>query len=268
MAARIYRPGCQVDNMILLEGEQGIGKSSALRAIGGDWFAEQHESATGKDFFDVLQGKMLVEISEMDAFNRAEVTRVKQVVTCTNDRFRESYARRAEDHPRQCVFVGTTNRDDWNRDETGARRFWPIACQRAADVEAIKAERSQLFAEAVARFKAGESWWDMPAEDTQAQQAARYDEPAWTSVIERYLETEPFGCTEDRIQRRTPLTEVTLAEILELALKLPVSQWTRNAEKEVGKSLRALGFYKKDTKRNGKVGKRWFKQETGLPSSE
>ena len=129
LVARVCRPGCQVDNMVVLEGPQGIRKSSALRVIGGEWFTEQHESATGKGFFEVLQGKLLVEVSEMDSFSRAEVTKVKQIITCTNDRFRESYGRHAKDHPRQCIFVGTTNRDDWNTDVTGARRFWPIACQ-------------------------------------------------------------------------------------------------------------------------------------------
>src|SRR5207302_6188158 len=132
-----------VDNMLVLDGTQGIGKSSALRAIAGEWFAEQHESATSKDFYQVLQGKMLVEISEMDSFSRAEVTKVKQVVTCTNDRFRESYGRRAEDHPRQCIFVGTSNK--WTHDdETGARRFWPIDCRGTVDVAAIAAVRPQL----------------------------------------------------------------------------------------------------------------------------
>jgi predicted P-loop ATPase len=129
MVARTFAPGCKVDNMVVLEGAQGIGKSQALQAIGGDWFAEMHESATNpKGFAEILQGKLLIEITEMDSFNRAEVNRVKQAISCPSDRFRPSYGHRAQDHKRQCVFVGTTNRDDWNRDETGARRFWPIAC--------------------------------------------------------------------------------------------------------------------------------------------
>ena len=83
IAARVYSPGCKVDSMIVLEGPQGVGKSTALHIIGGEWFAEQHESATNpKAFAEILQGKLLIEISEMDAFSRAEVNRVKQTISC------------------------------------------------------------------------------------------------------------------------------------------------------------------------------------------
>src|SRR5262249_11330228 len=131
LVARAYKPGCKVDNMIVLEGGQGIGKSTALDIIGGDWYTEQHESASNpKAFAEILQGKLLVEISEMDAFNGSQINRVKQTITCQSDRYRPAYGRYAKDHLRRCIFVGTTNRDDWNKDETGARRFWPITCKK------------------------------------------------------------------------------------------------------------------------------------------
>src|SRR5262249_23914540 len=186
--ARVYRPGCKVDNMVVLEGPQGIGKSSALHVIGGEWFTEQHESASNpKPFKEILQGKLLIEISEMDAFSRAEVSRVKQTITDTLDRYRESFGRHAKDHLRQCVFVGTTNKDDWNKDDTGARRFWPIACKGEIDVEGIRANREQLFAEAVTRIKNGESWWEMPAEETRLEQQKRYDADAWSEDIAAFI---------------------------------------------------------------------------------
>jgi predicted P-loop ATPase len=156
LIARTYDPGCKLDNMIILEGAQGALKSSALNMIGGEWFAEQHENATNaKAFAEVLQGKLLIEIAEMDAFSRAEVTRVKQVVSNKSDRYRPSYGRHAQDHPRRCVMAGSTNKDDWNRDATGARRFWPIACKGFCDLGYLKEHRAQLFAEAVGM---GESW--------------------------------------------------------------------------------------------------------------
>ena len=181
IVARVYCPGCQVDNMIVLEGPQGLKKSSALRVIGGNWFCEQHEAVNGRAFFEVLQGKLLVEISELDAFSRADVTRVKQVVTCVSDRYREPYGHHAKDHPRQCVFVGSTNKDDWNRDETGARRFWPIRCTEI-DIDAIASNREQFFAEAVHRFKSKETWWEMPSIETEGEQESRYVEPAWSNL--------------------------------------------------------------------------------------
>src|SRR5690606_30741758 len=165
MVARILRPGSKVDTMPVLEGPQGIRKSTGLQVLAGDaLFAEAAESVTSKDFFTGLQGKALIEIAELDTFSRAEVTAVKRVLTCRVDRYRAPYGRRAEDHPRTCVFAGTTNRDDWNRDETGARRFWPVACT-AVDLDWIRDHRDQLFAEAVHRFDAGEPWWDVPAGD-------------------------------------------------------------------------------------------------------
>jgi predicted P-loop ATPase len=255
MPARIYRPGCQADNMIVLEGPQGIGKSSALRVIGGPWFAEQHENVTGRGFFEVLQGKVLVEVSEMDAFSRADITRVKQVVTCVSDRYREPYGRHAKDHPRQCVFVGTTNKDDWNRDETGARRFWPIACRGDIDIEGIAGSRVQLFAEAVARFKHGESWWHMPAQETQQQQVNRYVAPAWAEPIRRYLEQQHAS-------------EVSIAEVLEHALAVPKSQWTKGVEMRVAESLRFLGLEKRDVRRDGRVVKRWLRPDVATDHEE
>lgn len=243
IAARIYRPGCQVDNMIVLEGPQGSRKSSALRVIGGSWFCEQHENVTGRAFFEVLQGKLIVEISELDAFSRADVTRVKQVVTCVSDRYREPYGRHAKDHPRQCVFVGTTNKDDWNRDETGARRFWPIVCHDI-DLDAIAANRNQLFAEAVHRFKNNEPWWEMPPAETATEQAHRYAAPAWAEPIERYI-------------RSQSATEVSVAEILEHALKIPSAHWSKATEMRVGEALRYLHWQKRDVRRDGKIVKRW-----------
>jgi hypothetical protein len=257
MVARVYKPGCQVDTMLVLDGPQGIGKSSALRAIGGEWFAEQHESATSKDFYQVLQGKMLVEISEMDSFSRAEVTKVKQVVTCTNDRYRESYGRQALDHPRQCIFVGTSNK--WSHDdETGARRFWPIECRGTVDIEAMLADRSQLFAEAVYRFKSGESWWVMPVEETLAQQQARFNVPALAQPIQWYIDHDPFDDGEERgwIQRETPKTQMTMSDVLRDALKLPESQWS-GAERVVAKALRSLGWDNKPEKVSGKTIRVW-----------
>jgi putative DNA primase/helicase len=219
-----------------LEGPQGIRKSSALRVIGGSWFTEQHENANDhKRFSEILEGKLLVEISEMDAFQRSEMTRVKAAITNRSDRYRGSYDPRATDHPRQCIFVGTTNRDDWNRDETGARRFWPIKCHGIIDVEAIATDRLQLYAEAVARFKAGESWWETPTDETKEQQASRYVEPAWVAPIQRYIEYEPMlddiplnqGEVDQSkgTKRLKPLQEVTIAQILQYALRIPTSQW-------------------------------------------
>jgi Virulence-associated protein E/Bifunctional DNA primase/polymerase, N-terminal len=251
MVSRVYRPGCQVDHMIVLEGKQGIGKSSALRIIGGDWYCEQHESAQdAKAFAEVLQGKLLVEISEMDSFNRAEVARVKQILTNTTDRYRTPFARHAEDRPRQCVFAGTINRSDWNRDETGARRFWPIACGDVIDCDAIAHNREQYFAEAVFRFKAGEKWWEMPQKETKAEQDKRYDlDPSWREAIVEYMRNQRYVTSKDAAM-----------EILGIKL----SDITRQKELQIASAFRHLGYEQVIKEINGKTTRAWQrKDDTG-----
>lgn len=233
MVARAYHPGCKVDNMVVLEGAQGIGKSQALQIIGADWFAEQHESATNpKGFAEILQGKLLVEISEMDSFNRAEVNRVKQTISCPSDRFRASYGHYAQDHPRQCIFVGTTNRDDWNRDETGARRFWPIACKGDVDLATVRANREQLFAEAAARYKAGEKHWLMPTEATKDEQSSRFQADPWLQNVETIVKGE------------SSITTATVAE----KLGIPLERRDRGTEMRIGACLRFMGWQRKQVR--------------------
>ena len=213
--------------MIVLEGNQGVGKSQALGIIAGDWFAEQHESATNpKAFAEILQGKLLIEVSEMESFNKQEVNRVKQTVSCSSDRFRASYGRYAVDHPRTCIFVGTTNRDDWNRDETGARRFWPIACAGTINLDAIRESRNQYFAEAVVRFRANERHWEMPLNLATEEQEARYQRDPWHNVVVHKLKGKD---------------QTTTAEILG-ELDFDVKQQGRAEQMRVGQILRVLGW--------------------------
>jgi putative DNA primase/helicase len=188
LVARTYRPGCQCDNMVVIEGPQGYLKSTALSIIGGEWYAEQHESASNpRAFAEVLVGKLLIEISEMGSFGKAEANQIKRSISCRSDRFRAPYARSAADHPRRCVLAGTTNRDDWNRDDTGARRFWPIKCTRKADLRWLTDNREQLFAEAVALFRDNVTWWMVPADDAQREQQERFETDPWRDAISGWI---------------------------------------------------------------------------------
>jgi putative DNA primase/helicase len=250
MVARVLSPGCKVDTMPVFEGDQGRGKSSALQAlVGPEWFAEASESPTSKDFYQVLTGKMLVEIAELDAFNRAEVNTIKRVITCQVDRYRAPYGRRAEDHPRRCVFSGTTNRNDWNRDDTGARRFLPVMCG-AIDLEWIRQWRVPLFAEAVARFKRGESWWDIPAEDARREQESRRQGDEWEARVGDYL---------------VGRFEVTVGDVLDGALGIKPDKWDRGSQMRVGSVLRVLGWERQDARKGGRVIKVWRAPERKGP---
>ena len=242
MVARALDPGCKVDTMPVFEGGQGMRKSTAMQAlVGKRWFTEASESPTSKDFYQSLQGKLLVEIAELDSFSRAEVNTIKRVITCQVDRYRAPYGRRAEDHPRMCVFSGTTNRDDWNRDETGARRFWPISCVDL-DIDWITDNRTQLFAEAVAQYRAGRSWWDVPAEDAKREQEARRAADEWEELIREWL----LG-----------RDECTVADIMEHALKIETAKWDKPTQMRVATCLRAIEWERVTAWRGGRGVKLW-----------
>lgn len=243
MVARVFEPGCKVDTTVVLEGEQGRGKSQAVEIIGGAWYMEQKEDVEGKDFFQVLKGKWVVEISEMDSFSRAEMGRVKQAISCRVDTYRGTYARDPEDHPRQCVFVITTNNYSWNRDESGARRFLPIRCVGDVDIAQVRARRSALFAEAVSLYNAAKGcqecqkhpagrctchdWWTTPAEATRLEQQERYDADPWLGEIQDYVALK---------------TEVSVTEILMEALKIERGRLTRSDQMRVAGCLRFAGW--------------------------
>jgi predicted P-loop ATPase len=247
LVARIFKPGAKVDALPVFEGKEELGKSSALALIGSPWFAECHESITTKDFYQSIQGKALVEISELHAFRKADVDRLKGVISCQVDRYRESYGRRAEDHPRTCVFAGTTNRDNWNASDTGARRFWPIRCT-TIDLEWLEKSKSMLFAEAVERFKRGEIWWDVPRVEARAQQESRRDRDAWEELIEKFItherSSDPLQKNEWYL-RKQPLEELTVSRILTEALRIEEGRWSRGDQMRVASALQALKWERK-----------------------
>lgn len=244
MVARVFQPGCKVDTVPVLEGDQGRGKSTALSIIGGKWYCECHESVMSKDLFGVLDGHMLVEISEMHSFTRVEVERVKGIISCQVDRYRKSYGRNTEDHPRKTVLACTTNRDDWQRDETGARRFWPVTCGKI-NHQWLRDNRDHLFAEAVHRFKAGEAWWDVPVAEQQDAVEKRRDVDAWEAVIGDWL----IG--KMRVQTH---------EVLRDCLLIEVGRQDQLAQKRIARVMRVLGWKQrivKEGNRNIRTYVRW-----------
>ena len=161
MVARIFEPGCQCDYMLVLEGPQGEMKSQFCRALAGAEYFSDHVPDLRGDQVRMsmhFKGKWLVEFSDLAAFRGAEVELLKATITRRVEIYTPKYGRKERHEPPQCMFIGTTNVDDWIKDETGGRRFWPVKVV-SIDLEWLAEYRDQLFAEAVQAYDAGEPWW-------------------------------------------------------------------------------------------------------------
>jgi hypothetical protein len=258
MVARAMRSGCKVDYILILEGPQGLLKSSACKILAGDWFSDQLPSLdTAKDASLHLRGKWLIEVAELFAMSRAESTLLKAFVTRESERYRPPYGRKEVIEPRQCVFIGTTNETIYLRDETGGRRFWPVKCQ-AIDIEALRADRDQLFAEAYQCLQLGEQWWPDPEfERTQiaSEQANRLEVDAWEDPILKFA-AERVNGKHPRTPKEAVLDakrgpNLTILEVAQGALGMATEKLGTSEQRRIGKILMAEGWTR-DRDRTGR----------------
>jgi hypothetical protein len=233
VVARIFDPGCKVDYMVILEGPQGTRKSTACSILGGEWFSDTiPENVASKDAQQHLRGKWLIEFGEMHALGKSETTALKAFITRRIEIYRPSYGRKEVHEPRQCVFIGTTNKAQYLRDETGGRRFWPVkvAVVRPINTDLLVEFRDQLFAEAVHRYRAGERWWPddvFEQEHIQPEQEARFEADAWEEPIEDYLRNQQ---------------EVTLMQVARMALSMETARLGTADQRRITAILDRLGW--------------------------
>jgi hypothetical protein len=230
---RARQPGYKFDTIVVLEGPQGTGKSSALAILAGaDNFSDQDIlTLDAKAQAETIEGVWIYEISELSGLSRSDANKVKAFASRQADRARAAYARRREDHPRRCIFVGTTNNKDYLRDKTGNRRFLPVETA-AIDLSALEADRNQLWAEAAHAEAAGESitlpktLWPI----AEQLQNSRVEEDPWTEVLAN-VKGERVGNIE----------RIPTAKVYEVLGILPKDQSSATA-KRVGEVMRALGW--------------------------
>lgn len=227
--ARIYRPGVKADCCPILEGAQGTLKSTAIKTMGGEWFTDEIAELGTKDASLQTRGVWIIELSELDSMSRGEVSRIKAFMSRATDRFRPPYGRRVITSPRQCVFAGSVNHSTYLRDDTGGRRFWPVACG-SIDISSLARDRDQLWAEAVTQFKGGAVWWlDSRELNHQAEQEQRdrFEGDPWQEIIGAWLNGRD---------------SVSVPEVLSLCIEKPKDKWVQSDMNRVSQSLRAMGL--------------------------
>lgn len=194
--ARALNYGCKVDTVPVLCGPQGILKSTLLKTLmpKADWFTDSFApSAIGnKDTLLQIHGPWIIEIQELDGLGLRDASAVKAFISSASDRFRQPYGRVTEKHDRSCVFAGTVNPDVFLVDTTGNRRYWPVTVRRG-DIAWVEANRDQLWAEAVVRYRAGEHWWmDGDLERlAELHQEAHRAEDSWEARVREIIRDRP-----------------------------------------------------------------------------
>ena len=192
--ARVFNPGCKFDNMPVLAGPQGIGKSTIIKKLGKDWYSDSLTTVSGKEAYEQLQGVWIIEMGEMMATKKADIEATKHFLSKTEDIYRVAYGRRTSRFPRQCVFIGTTNDREFLRDKTGNRRFWPIDVgiqdrKKSVFTDMTDYEIEQIWAEAYKLYKDNEPLYLNSEEEKEAvkQQNSHSEESAKAGLIEEFL---------------------------------------------------------------------------------
>jgi len=248
MCARVMEPGCKFDYMLILEGKQARLKSTLFKTLGGEWFADTGLNLGDKDSLQQLQGRWLYEFAELDAFGKADITKIKQYTASSSDYFRASYARRAQEYPRQVVFGGTTNERNYLTDPTGNRRFWPVQVSRVVDLEWLKEVRDQLFAEGVERWRAGRRMFPTLEEQNrlfEPQQNDRMIDNPIESKIISFLCPAKDDFSASAVEGRG-VDKITLVDLL-ARIGISIDRLTpgRFHEKQAAAALRRLGWEEK-----------------------
>jgi predicted P-loop ATPase len=238
MVARVFKPGIKFDHMPIWEGMQGIGKSSAARILSEPWFSDASLNIGDKDAVINMQGGWINELGELAAMNRSELNTLKEFLVRQDDKIRPPYGRLPVKYPRQNIFIGTTNNQNYLKDKTGNRRFWPVKVNGLKRADLTK-DRDQLLAEALYRYKLGTTLYlnDEQERLARTEQGLRIEHDELQDVIADYLAKQSENFLEGF--RMTKLMEGGGP-----CHHLRDDQATQN---RIGAALRGLGYQSKST---------------------
>lgn len=244
--ARAFVPGIKFDYVLVLEGQQGLGKSGAFAIIGGEWAMDTPFSLSDKEGMENIRGKWIVELAELDAFSKAESSTAKSFFSRITDRFRLPYGKRSADFKRACVFGGTTNEHEYFRDATGNRRYWPVVCRRQGfDHVALKRDLDQLLAEAVQAFDGGEQIYP----DPKLERAFIHPEQDRRGVLDPWMGKIAWWLEHSDFRKMEPHAPITVRLLLEKCLALDAGRIDQHSHAiRVGRALARLGYEKHEDK--------------------
>lgn len=263
--SRALEPGSKTDVVLIMEGDQGLKKSSAFEALGGKWYADAAIALGDKDSKLLAASAWVVELPDMASFKRSEVNALKAFFATRNDTFRVPYGRGMIKSPRRCIFVTTTNDEEYLSDPTGNRRYWPVKCYRI-DMAGLLRDRDQLWAEAVAIYLEYEtcpdcavstdtvwgqkprcpkhSWWLSPemARIAAAEAKTREEEDVWTPAVLAFVNHPVRKDSTGSIRAAEVPLEITTTNCLVHGVGKPLENCQQPDKIRVGKILRHLGY--------------------------
>jgi len=232
---RVMEPGCKWDHVLIIEGSQGIGKSTACRILGRNWSGDMNLDPHSKDSVAMMLNKWVIELSEMTALRWADANALKSFITREKDTVRLAYERHAKDFPRQSIFIGTVNPEHvgYLKDITGNRRYWVVRFNGQVDLVGLENNSDQLWAEARAIYADERLYLEGEAESLQVMEA------------QQRMPEEPMRINVNRWIRENPdVTEVRTDTILEY-IGTPMKNMTRADQSRVAQALTELGWEKK-----------------------
>lgn len=242
---RVMRPGCKFDYCPVLEGPQGTGKSSVARILAWNWFCDTDLDLSNKDSLLALPGHLVYEIAELGSLMKAEERKQKSFLSRQEDEYRPPYGTRIVKVPRQNVFIGTTNEEEYLKDATGGRRFWPVACGESFNLEGLLAARDQMYAEALADFYAGERAYPSPEEQKRLftpEQAKRGMQEPYDDLLATWVKSR--------------ISPFSMAEAITDGLGLTADKMTPALVTRVGIALKRLGCGREEHRLSADPGER------------